>query len=258
MNKIISTEKRIFMCVVGPSECGKTALIFNMLTSNTFYEPFDKIYYCYRHWQNIYDKFRISLDNLEFIQIIGDIFDIINSILHQEEEEEDEETKAFDKTRANRKDKYKTLILFDDVAEDVLKNDDFSNLATSGRHKNISVIFIKHNLYQQGKHSVTIDKNTTHLILMKNPRAGRQLKILGMELGNTKFLEECYRRAVEEQHYGHLLIDLTPHCIESLRYCSSVTSRPSFFWIPRKNARITLINDEDTNDLYSRVYNHAL
>ncbi len=250
MNKIISTEKRVFMCVVGPSECGKTELIFNMLTSNTFHEPFDKIYYCYRHWQGIYDKFRVSLANLEFIQITGENFEFINSILH--------ETKDRPRGVEVQNVAYKTLILFDDVAEEILKNDDFSNLATSGRHKNISVIFIKHNLYQQGKHSVTIDKNTTHLILLKNPRAGRQLKILGSELGNTKFLEECYRRGVEEQRYGHLLIDLTPHCIESLRYCSSVTSRPSFFWVPRKNARVAVINDEDTNDLYSRVYKHTL
>jgi len=243
------------MCVVGPSECGKTQLIFNMLTSNTFYKPFDKIYYCYRHWQDIYDKFRKSINNIEFIQLMAGNFDIVNSLV--------DETKPFittlqqENTTGDNNSKYRTLMIFDDVAEEILKNDNFSNLATSGRHKNISVIFIKHNLYQQGKHSVTIDKNTTHLILMKNPRAGRQLKILGTELGNMKFLEECYRKAVEEQQYGHLLIDFTPLCIESLRYCSSIADGPSFFWLPSKNARTQIIGDKITNDLYSSVYKQS-
>ena len=92
---------------------------------------------------------------------------------------------------------------------------------------------------------------------MKNPRVGRQLKILGGELGNMKFLEECYRKAVNDEAdggnpFGHLLIDLSQRCIESLRYCSRVTSRPSFFWIPRRrhrNARTEPINDQDTNAL---------
>ena len=239
------------MCVVGPSECGKTRLIFDMLTTDTFYQPFDKIYYCYRHWQAIYNRFRKSFSNIEFIQITGDNFDIINTLASETQ------SNTFQKGVDTDDNKYKTLMIFDDVAEEILKNDDFSNLATSGRHKNISVIFIKHNLYQQGKHSVTIDKNTTHLILMKNPRAGRQLQILGTELGNKKFIEECYRKAVEEQPYGHLLIDLTPHCIESLRYCSSIVNGPSSFWVPRKNARTTIVNDKNTNDLYSRVYNKS-
>ena len=257
MNKLISTENRIFMCVVGPSECGKTRLIFDMLTSNTFYKPFDKIYYCYRHWQGIYDKFRKSLNNIEFIQLAQDSFEIVDSIVHEtnpiiKQQQQQQRGNAKDNV-----DKYRTLMIFDDVAEELLRNDNFSNLATSGRHKNISVIFIKHNLYQQGKHSVTIDKNTTHLILMKNPRVGRQLKILGTELGNMKFLEECYQKAVEDQPFGHLLIDLTPSCIESLRYCSGIPNRPSFFWLPRKNARTTLINDKNTNALYSGVYKQS-
>ena len=37
-------------------------------------------------------------------------------------------------------------------------------LATAGRDKNIIVIFVKHNLFQQKKWSRTIDLNTTHII----------------------------------------------------------------------------------------------
>ena len=43
MNKIISTQDRVFMAVVGPSGCGKTELIFKMLRENTFYPKFNNI-----------------------------------------------------------------------------------------------------------------------------------------------------------------------------------------------------------------------
>ena len=38
---------------------------------------------------------------------------------------------------------------------------DFVKLATAGRHKNVYVIYVKHNLFQQSKQSRTIDLNTT-------------------------------------------------------------------------------------------------
>ena len=45
MNKVVLTHDRLFMSVVGPSGCGQTELIFNMLKGHTFYPRFQKIYY---------------------------------------------------------------------------------------------------------------------------------------------------------------------------------------------------------------------
>ena len=196
------------MSVVGPSESGKTQLIYDMLRGGTFQEPFLQIIYCYRYWQPLYDLYVKNL-TAEFVPITDD-YSAIDSVISQLGGEK------------------KRLIIFDDVAEEILKNEKFTNLATSGRHKNISVIFVKHNLYQQGKHSVTIDKNTTHIILMRNPRIGRQIKILGTELGNTKFLQECYEKSVA-QPYGHLLLDLSQRCPDELRYCSNILASPCTF-----------------------------
>ena len=227
------------MCVVGPSECGKTRLVYNMLNSDTFYPTFSYIYYCYRHWQPVYEMFEKHIKNIQFVPVVDD-FDVVDT--------------AINSIESNRGDSdNKTLLIFDDVAEELLRNEKFSNLATSGRHKGISIIFIKHNLYQQGKHSVPIDKNTTHIILMKNPRVGRQIKILGSELGMAKFLEDCYNKAVLKEQFGHLLIDLTPNCNTLLRYSSNVASIPSFFWLPTKNGRPLTITDAETNTLYANV-----
>ena len=240
MNKIVSTDKRIFMCLVGPSESGKTQLIFDMLHMNTFQQPFDHIYYCYRHWQTIYKKFASEIPNIRFIQVSADehVVDSVRSVVESRHD-------------GGEKKKKKTLAIFDDLAEEILKDEKFSNLSTSGRHNNISIIFIKHNLYQQGKFSVTIDKNTTHLVLLKNPRMGKQLKILGGELGNSKFLEDCYEKAVKTEKYGHLMIDLSTNCPEQLRYASNIVPpSPTAFWVPKSQLAPVFIDDADAYDLY--------
>ena len=62
------------------------------------------------------------------------------------------------------------MIVFDDICEEIFNEKDFVKLATAGRLKNVHVIYVKHNLFQQSKQSRTIDLNTTHLILLKSPR----------------------------------------------------------------------------------------
>ena len=67
------------------------------------------------------------------------------------------------------------MIVFDDTCEKIFNEKDFVKLATAGRHKNVHVIYVKHNLFQQSKQSRTIDLNTTHLILFKSPRDIQQI-----------------------------------------------------------------------------------
>ena len=56
MNKLISTKNRVLMSMVGPSESGKTQLIYERLTNGTFQPKFDKIYFFYQYYQSLYDK----------------------------------------------------------------------------------------------------------------------------------------------------------------------------------------------------------
>ena len=65
MNKIISTSDRLFMAVCGPSCCGKTELIFQMLLRNTFYPKFKSIYYFYQHEQPKFSSIELSQSFLD-------------------------------------------------------------------------------------------------------------------------------------------------------------------------------------------------
>lgn len=252
MNKVIDTTERVFMCISGASGTGKTQLISSMLTLEpeeqpprqytTFQPEYKRIKYFYRHWQPVYDQFisRLTPAIIGFVQAAGD--------------------EVIDKTIEEARPDVKTLLIFDDSCEEILQSRSFANLATSGRHKGLHVIFIKHNVYQQGKHCVTVDKNTTHLILMKSPRMGKQLKLLGGEIdgANRQFLEETYKRATAER-FGHLLIDLSPGCNDLLRFCSRVTGHKAggvtVFYVPESTSGDVeqIKDDEQTNDIYAEA-----
>ena len=68
MNKLISTKNRVFIPLVGPSETGKSQLIYNWLKIGTFQPKFDKIYFFYQHSQPLYNAMQKENENLEFVQ----------------------------------------------------------------------------------------------------------------------------------------------------------------------------------------------
>ena len=230
------------MCVCGSFESGKTHLIMNMLTQNNgiFQPRFEKIVYFYRFWQPVYDRFIKKCSAKIFFEDCIDlkkfpvgtssktnplhkisspvklpsqqssIDSLIENLLNHQMK-----SSGFQTVSGNDK----VLAFFDDSCDDILESASFANLATAGRHKGVSVIFIKHNLYQQGKYCVTVDKNTTHVVFLKSPTIGRQLKILGSELqiADSAFLEAAYQQATSIP-FGHLLIDLTTTCHDFLRF----------------------------------------
>ena len=75
MNKVISSDNRIIMCICGSSESGKTHLLLTMLTSPSysngiFWPRFEKVIFYYRHWQTIYDQFSREIRNKVFFKSV--------------------------------------------------------------------------------------------------------------------------------------------------------------------------------------------
>ena len=215
LNKVISTDPHCFLSIVGPSGSGKTRLIFELLTFPKIFHPsFDHIVYFYQHDQPLYTDIATSLkNNITFV--CGVDWELIGRL-------------PVDKNVKDKLEKIRYLLVFDDVCEDVAKNVQFNDLATSGRHRNLHVMFVKHNLYHQSKFSRTIDLNTTQIILFKSPRDQEQIRHLGRQLGNSKFLIAAYKDATRAA-FGHLLIDLDPRCNEMLRFCTNITNKTIFY-----------------------------
>ena len=201
MNRIFSTTDRLFMADCGPSYRGKTEFIFKMLLKNTFSPKFESMFCFYQHDQPKFQFIKRKI-NIQFISF---------SSFEQISELDD------------------CLLALNISCEEIFIDKKFSKLATAGRHRKISVIYVKHNLFQQSKRSITIDLNTTHIVLFKLPRDVQQIALIGRQLNNTQLLRESYELATK-QLFDHLLIDLEPkfqtHYVTPLILCLQA---PQFF-----------------------------
>ena len=81
----------------------------------------------------------------------------------------------------------------------------------------------------------------------------QQNDMLGKQLGLGKQLTQWYDDATQET-CGHLMIDLRPSTSDLVRYCSNVLSFPSQFVVSNSRARISDINDERTELVYSEFF----
>lgn len=230
MNKIISTNDRVFISLVGPSGCGKSNLIYDWLLNGVFQPSFDKILYFYQHFQPLYTQMQHNIENIEFIQCVD--FDMINNL-------------------PNNGINY--LLIFDDSCEEILNSKQFTKIATAGRHRGLNVLYIKHNLYHKSSVGRDAELQNTHIVLFKSPRDVMQISKLGQQLGLGKEFVDWYKDATSLP-YGHLLVDLSPKTVDHLRFCTNSGRYPTQFYLPKAQSRITIIDDEYTK----RLYNEAL
>ncbi len=192
MNKLISTKNRIFISLVEPSDSGETYLIHECLKVGTFPPKFDNIYFFHQHPQPLYDVMQKEIDILEFVQ--GVHFEFINSL-------------KFNGTEY--------LLIFDDSCAEICNSKEFLDIATAGRHRALSTIYIKHNLFHQSKLGTD-----TLIVLFEPPRDVQQVATLSVQLGLGSALVDWYRVATSVL-FGHLLIDLSPRIDDRLRYCAN-------------------------------------
>ena len=121
------------------------------------------------------------------------------------------------------------LLICDDSCVEIFNDKEFVKIATSGRHRKLLVLYVKHNLFHQSKLSRTIDLNTTHIILLKTLRDIQQIEYLGKQLNCLLLLKDAYKLATAEP-YGHLIIDLGPKTSQGLRFASQfIGPDPSIF-----------------------------
>ena len=113
-----------------------------------------------------------KLDNLEFVQ--GVHFEIIISL-------------------KNNVTKY--MIIFDNSCAEICNSKEFVNIATAGRHRGFSTIYIKHNLFHQSKLGRDVELQNALIVLFKSLRDEHQVATLGLQLGLGSTLVDWYRDA---------------------------------------------------------------
>ena len=142
------------------------------------------------------------------------------------------------------------MFIFDDSFEEIRNSKAFVESATAGRHRGLSTVYTKHNLFQQSKLGRDVELQNTHIVLFKSPRDVMQVTTLGTQLRLGSALVDWYRDATSVP-FGQLLIDLSPRTDDKLRYCTSSGSVPSKFYLPERLKHLRTLNDEHTKSLYS-------
>ena len=137
------------MTVSGPTSCGKTTLIKNILQRAQFLisPPPTRIIWLYKRWQPLYYELRKTVTpRIEFVQGIPLGL----------------ESDSFISTKENN------LIILDDLMSTAGKNPIVTELFTEGsHHRNLSVIAINQNLYFSK--DPTQRRNSNYMIVFNNP-----------------------------------------------------------------------------------------
>ena len=181
-----------FTCLVsGPSGCGKSSLVKSIINQNVIEPKPTKVLWLYAEDQPMYQ----GMKNVEFIQGVPDDLE-----------------SRFDTTSNN-------LLILDDLMTQCHSDERMTRLFSVGsHHKNLSIIFIIHNLFHHGKEMRTLSLNSHYIILFKNPRDRQQISTLARQMypGQSQFLVEAFQDATQDA-YGYLLLDLKPTTSETLR-----------------------------------------
>ena len=162
MNKLISTQNRVFISLVGPTGTKKSQINCNWLRIGTFQPKSEKIYSFYpcQYFQPFYDVMKEAIENLDVVEGVN--FEFIDLL----------------KTNGT-----KYLLTFDDSCEQICNSKAFDDIATNERHRGLSIIYIKYNLFHQSKLGQDFELQNTLNDLSKSHVMWCKSKCLGQNWG---------------------------------------------------------------------------
>ena len=190
------------MIVSGQTSSGKTVLVRRILNHWEKLIDINKsdfnVLWCYGQMQNLYHE---TVPNVNINYFYG-------------------------KPTENTLNEYNPdLIVLDDLMNELKDDQKTSDLFTKySHHKNISVIFIIQNIFNQGKYMRNISLNSHYIIVMNGVRSSQQIVVLGSQIfaGKTKALREVFNKATSRS-YGYLLFDLHPRTNQKFRLRTRIT-----------------------------------
>lgn len=203
----------------GPTGCGKTMFLHEVLNKCLIHPPPQRIIWVYDEWQPIYDKVLISAPNVEFIKFgdeisIDNLYDLLNP-----------------KTR--------NLVVLDDQMskKEVRDSLGLAKLFTQGsHHRNTTVVYIVQNIFDQGGAMRTASLNSHYIVLFKNPRDKGQVQALAQQMypTNKNFFIRAFENATREP-YNPLIIDLKQDTPEELRLRTNMFDPSPIVYLQQKS-----------------------
>ncbi len=204
---LFKENNSLILC--GRTGSGKTTFIYRLLknANDMFTNEFNRkihILYCYTSNQHLFDKMKEEIPNIRFHYGLPT--------------KEDIEKYGPPKTRH-------LIIVMDDLMREVIESNEMSDYFTiKAHHEGATVIFVSHNLFQQGRYSKTITGNTGYFVLFENPRTADQMITLSKQVypGMQGIIARAYKMAMERQPYSYIVLDMTTNVPDYLRMRGNV------------------------------------
>lgn len=183
------------MIVSGPSRCGKTVFVVNLIKQKHrlfIGKPFSRVLWCCRNKNFVPDSLRNIKENIVVHEGVPDI----NQVLPD------------------------TLIVIDDLMLQAFTKEVCELFTVHSHHKSISVILILQNVF--------FKSNYAYLVLFKNVRDRSQFAILARQISDKwRDLVNVYKE-VTLKPFGHIVIDLTQQATDCFRFKTNIFN-PLFF-----------------------------
>lgn len=173
-------------CMVsGATMSGKTHFIYRiLLNANGMFEiPPQKIIYCYRQYQPLFEGMERNITSLVLYQGLPS------------KEQIEEWTEGIKHTLVKAKKSEETVAVF----------------SITAHHKNCTVFFLTQNLFFQSKTFRSLSLNCHYVVLFRSLRDSRQILSFGAQVypGQSSFFKDAYQNATSKS-YGYLLVDMNP------------------------------------------------
>ena len=139
------------MMVVGPTECGKTHFVKQLLTKPCIKYPTRKprkIFWFYSQWQSGYEELKSCL---------GDVIAFCEGI------------PQFSEELREINPKFNNVLVFDDLMREAVDSPVLSHLFSKRRHRNASTILLLQNMSPKGKYNTDIAHNAQYTVMFRSP-----------------------------------------------------------------------------------------
>lgn len=191
--------------LIGPTNCGKTHLINQLLTKeHVFDKKIEKIYYCSKYRSAIPSELKNDKRLVFLSSLPNDESDLLEN-----------------------PENLNTIFVIDDQLEHGFDSNFVSSLFTSARHKNTGVIMTSQVLFPKAKKSRNISLNASHLFLFKNFRDSTSFGYLARQISrkNSKALVDLFLD-ITDKPYTYLLISCSPVTKSIFRISSHILDDP--------------------------------
>ena len=219
--------------IAGPTQCGKTYYFINFLKNKRIQPEPQRLVWVYGEWQNAYAELQRELPQIEFVKNF-----------------QPQLYESFDPRVRN-------LVVLDDQMENRNAHkrgtDSVVKFFTQGsHHRNMTVVYIVQNLFNQDKSMRTVSLNAHYIIVFKNPRDGTQIQTLACQMfpGNPTPLLDAFKDATTVTSddsgtaRGYLLLDFHPTSCDALRMLTNVFHERPTAYVPQEYIKGARANGE--------------